>query len=148
MLIIDVLAPDKDSMLQKKTGFSLKKLSVQFSLIAIGIPTLVLMGVGLFQVKAQSVKLENSLNAKLKNEAAQLSASLSTALFNFDDETCRVIVEAAMKKPEITSIRVWDLNQVYLTSGTDGEIPGSRPEHPKLSGKPLPSRTRSSAGWR
>ncbi|WDP91402.1 MAG: HAMP domain-containing protein [Desulfobacter sp.] len=108
-------------MLQKKTGFSLKKLSIQFSLIAIGIPTLVLMGVGLVQVKALNVKLASSLNTKLKNEAAQLSASLSTALFNFDDETCQVIVAAAMKKPEITGIAIRDLNEVYLSSGGDEE---------------------------
>ncbi len=78
-------------MQPKKTGLNLKNLSLQFSLIVIGISTFVLMGFGLYQVKTQTVVLEASLEKKLNNEAAQLSASLSTALFNFDDETCQVI---------------------------------------------------------
>lgn len=102
-------------MQPKKAGFSLKNLSVQFSLIVIGIPTLVLMGFGLYQVKTQTIALEAGLDKALSNEAAQLSASLSTALFNFDDETCRVICEAALNKPEIIKITIRDLNEVYLT---------------------------------
>ena len=103
-------------MQPKKTGLSLRNLSVQFSLIVIGIPTLVLMGFGFYQVSTQTVALETGLNKKLKNEAAQLSASLSTALFNFDDETCQVIVAAALKKPEIIKITIRDLNEVYLSA--------------------------------
>ncbi len=108
-------------MQPKKTGLSLRNLSVQFGLIAIGIPTLVLMGFGLFQVRSQSAALEAGLNIKLENEAAQLSASLSTALFNFDDETCQVIVKAAMNKPEIIQITIRDLNEVYMSAGEEGD---------------------------
>ncbi len=99
-----------------RTGLSLKNLSVQFSLIVIGIPTLVLMAFGLFQVNSQTIALEAALTKKLDNEAAQLSASLSTALFNFDDETCQVIVKAALNKPEIVKITIKDLNEIYMTS--------------------------------
>jgi len=104
----------------KKTGLSLRNLSVQFTLIVIGIPTLVLMGFGLFQVNSQAAALERNLHKKMENEAAQLSASLSTALFNFDDETCQVIVQAALNKPEIIQITIRDLNEVYMSGGNKG----------------------------
>jgi len=107
-------------MQPKKTGLSLRNLSIQFGLIAIGIPTLVLMGFGLLQVRSQTAALEVGLNKKLENEAAQLSASLSTALFNFDDETCQVIVKAALNKPEIIQITIKDLNEVYMSDGENG----------------------------
>ncbi|MCG8615559.1 MAG: ATP-binding protein [Desulfobacterales bacterium] len=100
-------------MQPKKTGLSLKSLSVQFSLIVIGIPTLVLMGFGLYQINSQTIALQANLDKKLNNEAAQLSASLSTALFNFDDETCQVICKAALNKPEIIKITIRDLNEIY-----------------------------------
>ncbi|MCG8632929.1 MAG: ATP-binding protein [Desulfobacterales bacterium] len=106
-------------MQSKKTGLSLKNLSLQFSLIVIIISTLVLMGFGLYQVKTQTVALEASLDKKLNNEAAQLSASLSTALFNFDDETCQVISIAALNKPEIIKITIRDLNEIYQTFSSD-----------------------------
>ncbi len=100
-------------MPSQKNSFSLRNLSIQFSLIVIGLPTLVLMGFGLYQIKTQTIAFENSLANKLKNEAAQLSASLSTALFNFDDETCKVICEAALEKPEIIKITIRDLTEIY-----------------------------------
>ncbi|MDD9302772.1 MAG: hypothetical protein HUK40_10740 [Desulfobacter sp.] len=104
-------------MQPKKDGLSLRSLSVQFSLIILGIPTLVLMGFGLYQIKTNTIALEAELNKKLANEAAQLSASLSTALFNFDDETCQVIVKAALNKPEIIKIIIRDLNEPYMSAG-------------------------------
>ena len=102
---------------------SLRKLSVQFNLIVIGIPTLVLMGFGVFQLKTQSLALERGLEKNLKNEAMQLSASLSTALFNFDDETCQVICTAALNKPEIIKITIRDIGEIYQSYATD-EYPG------------------------
>lgn len=106
-------------MHSQKNSFSLRNLSIQFSLIVIGLPTLVLMGFGLYQIKTQTIAFENSLANKLKNEAAQLSASLSTALFNFDDETCKVICEAALEKPEIIKITIRDLTEIYQRFAVD-----------------------------
>ncbi len=106
-------------MPQKRKKYSIKSLPVQLSLIAIGIPTFVLALFGVFQIHTQASILENELNVTLKNEAAQLSASLSTALFNFDDETCTAISEAALKKSEILTITVWDLEQEYLSFQDD-----------------------------
>ncbi|HCY85886.1 MAG TPA: hypothetical protein DHV36_12195 [Desulfobacteraceae bacterium] len=106
-------------MQPKKTGLSLKSLSVQFSIIVIGIPTLVLMGFGLYQINSQTIALQANLDKKLNNEAAQLSASLSTALFNFDDETCQVICKAALNKPEIIKITIRDLNEIYQSYAVD-----------------------------
>jgi PAS domain S-box-containing protein len=99
---------------EKKKKFSFQNLRFQLSLIAIGIPTLVLLLFGIYRIQVQTAILENELDISLKNEARQLSASLSTALFNFDDETCKVICKAALKKPEIIKITVWDLEQEYL----------------------------------
>jgi len=101
-------------MHQKKSRFNLHNLSIQFSLIVIGIPTLVLAIFGLYQIKTQTIVFEKNLEQVLENEAVQLSASLSTALFNFDDETCEAICEAALKKPEIIKIIIWDSKEVYL----------------------------------
>ncbi len=106
---------NKILMPPKRRKFSLKNLSIQLSLIAIGIPTLVLAVFGMYRIQTQTVTLEKNLDISLKNEAVQLSASLSTALFNFDDETCKVICKAAMKKPEIIKITIWDLGQKYLS---------------------------------
>ncbi|MCF6246378.1 MAG: response regulator [Desulfobacula sp.] len=103
----------------KRKEFSLRNLPVQLSLIAIGIPTLVLVLFGVFRIHTQTNILENELKITLKNEIVQLSASLSTALFNFDDETCKVISEAALKKSEILKITVWDLEQEYLSFQDD-----------------------------
>ena len=100
-------------MQPKKAESTLKKLSVQFNLIVIGIPTLVLMGFGIFQLKTQSLALERNLENTLKNEASQLSASLSTALFNFDEETCQVICMAALNKPEIIKIAIRDMGEIF-----------------------------------
>lgn len=98
----------------KRRRISPRNLSVQLGLIAIGIPTLVLFLFGVYRVHTQTAILEKQLDSGLKNEAVQLSASLSTALFNFDDDTCTVICEAALKKPEIIEITIWDLEQEYL----------------------------------
>lgn len=102
-------------MHQKKSRFNLHNLSVQFSLIVIGIPTLVLAIFGLYQIKTQTIVFEKNLDQVLENEAVQLSASLSNALFNFDDGTCETICEAALKKPEIIKITIWNLKEVYLS---------------------------------
>ena len=91
-------------MNQKKSGFNLHNLSIQFSLIVIGIPTFVLAIFGLYQIKTQTIAFQDNLEQVLENEAVQLSASLSTALFNFDDEACQAICEAALKKPESRDI--------------------------------------------
>jgi len=112
---LSLLSRHKILMPPKNRKFSLQNLSIQLSLIAIGIPTLILVLFGLYRVYTQTITLENELNISLKNEAAQLSASLSTALFNFDDETCKVICTAALKKPEIIKITVWDMEQEYLS---------------------------------
>lgn len=106
-------------MPSKRTNLSLQNLSVQLSLIVIIIPTVVLVLFGLYRIHTQTSEYERRLNSSLKNEALQLSASLSTALFNFDDETCRVICKAALKKPEIVKITVWDLEQQYLSFKDD-----------------------------
>ncbi len=106
-------------MNQKKTGFNLHNLSIQFSLIVIGIPTFVLAIFGLYQIKTQTIAFQDNLEQVLENEAVQLSASLSTALFNFDDEACQAICEAALKKPEIIKITIRDLKKIYLTFETD-----------------------------
>ena len=106
---------NKIIMPPKRRKFSLKNLSIQLSLIAIGIPTLVLVLFGIYRIQTQTVSLGKNLNDSLKNEAVQLSASLSTALFSFDDETCKVICKAALKKPEIIKITIWDLGQEYLS---------------------------------
>jgi len=106
--------------MKAQTTFSnLKKLSVQLSLIVIGIPTLVLMGFGVFQVKTQSLALEKNLEKKLRNEALQLSASLSTALFNFDDDTCQAISIAALEKPEIVKIIIRDQGAIYQSHASE-----------------------------
>ena len=106
---------NKIHMSPKRRKFSLKNLSIQLSLIAIGIPTLVLSLFGMYRIQTQTINLEKQLNLSLENEAVQLSASISTALFNFDDETCEVICVAALKKPEIIKIIIWDLEQEYLS---------------------------------
>jgi len=109
-----------------------KNLSVQLSLIAIGIPTLVLTIFGIYHIQTQTASLENQLNDALKNEAVQLSASLSIALYNFDEEMIKVISRAVLKKPEIIKITIWDYKHKYLffqdeqymfkTTGKDDKI--------------------------
>ncbi|MCP4022226.1 MAG: PAS domain-containing protein [Desulfobacteraceae bacterium] len=101
-------------MIPKKSGISLQNLSIQFSLIVIGIPTIVLIIFGMLRIHTQTRAHEKNMDIFLKNEASQLSASLSTALFNFDDETCTVICKAALRKPEIVKITIFDLNEKYL----------------------------------
>ncbi len=98
---------------EKGSKFNLRHLSIQLGLIAIGVPTLVLILFGIYQVRVQTILLENQLDDSLKNEAVQLSASLSTALFNFDDETLIVTCKAALKKPEIIKITIWDMDKKY-----------------------------------
>ena len=112
---MDPVSGNKSLMSQEKKKINLQNLTIQLSLIAIGIPTIVLSVFGFYLIQTQTRTLENELNVSLKNEAVQLSASLSTALFNFDDETSKAICKAALKKPEIIKITVWDLEQVYLT---------------------------------
>ncbi len=124
-------------MKAQRTFPSLKKLSVQFNLIVIGIPTLVLMGFGVFQLKTQSLALERNLEKSLKNEALQLSASLSTALFNFDDETCQVICTAALNKPEIIKITIRDLGDIYQSYATDEYIGDDLPERTRVIRTPI-----------
>ncbi len=106
---------------EKQKKFSLRHLSVQLSLIVIGLSTIVLTLFGVYQVRTQTISLENKLNVSLKNEAVQLSASLSTALFNFDDETSIAICKAALKKPEIIKITIWDLDREYISLGDNEE---------------------------
>ncbi len=123
-------------LMPAKRKLSLKNLSIQLSLIVIFIPTLVLGALGIYRIQTQTVSLEKNLNSSLKNEAVQLSASLSTALFNFDDETSKVVCQAALKKPEIIKITIWDLEQKYLSfkddqfKGQDLEEGTKRIEYP------------------
>ncbi len=49
-------------MNQNKSGFNLHNLSIQFSLIVIGIPTLVLAVFGLYQIKTQTIAFEKNLD--------------------------------------------------------------------------------------
>lgn len=109
----------------RRKKFNLKNLSIHLSLIAIAIPTLVLSVFGIYRIQTQTVELEDRLNTALKNEAVQLSASLSTALFNFDEESCKVICEAALKKPEIVKISIWDLGQEYLSFQDEQGLSGT-----------------------
>jgi len=99
----------------KGRKFSLKNLSIQLSLIAIVIQTLVLAAFGIYRIKTRTASMEENLNTSLKNEAVQLSASLSMALFDFNDGILKVICMAALKKPEIIKITIWDQNQEYLS---------------------------------
>jgi PAS domain S-box-containing protein len=92
-----------------------KNLSVQLSLIAIGIPTLILILFEIYLVNAQTKSLQSDLDVFLKNEAAQLAASLSSSLFNLDDESSRQICNAALAKPQVLSIKIWDGDREYLT---------------------------------
>ncbi|MCD4722955.1 MAG: hypothetical protein K8S13_24320 [Desulfobacula sp.] len=134
---LDRKSKHKIFMPSKRRKFSLKNLSIQLSLIAIGIPTLVLALFGIYQIQTQTVSLEKKLKVFLINEAVQLSASLSTALFNFDDETCKVICKAALKKPEIIKITIWDLGQEYLSFQDELYQPADREKGTKITEFPI-----------
>ncbi len=84
-------------------------------LIALGIPTLVLILFEIYSVQRQTDILENDLEITLKNETLQLSASLASALFNLDEQECEMICRAALEKPVILKITVWDGSRKYLT---------------------------------
>ena len=129
---------------QTQKWFSLQRLSVQISLIAVGIPTIILSLFAVYHINAQSNALAEQLDASLKNEAVQLSASVSTALFNFDDETLHVICKAALQKPEIIKITLWDRDREYLSIQDTGRTPAGegkgeikQVEYPILYGSEL-----------
>lgn len=103
-----------------KSGFSFRNLSVQFCLIVIGIPTLVLSAFGLYQIRSQTVVYERELDVSLENEASQLATSLSAALYNFDEETSEAVCEAALNKPEIVRISVTDLGDPFIAMAANG----------------------------
>lgn len=84
------------------------------SLIAIGIPTIILLLFEFYMISTQTQRLEADLDRFLKDEAVQLSASLSAALYNLDDQSSRMICQAALAKPPIHQIQVWDGNRLYL----------------------------------
>jgi len=88
-------------------------------LIAIGIPTLVLILFEAYSVKIQTKNLEKDLDMFLKNEVVQLSASLSSALFNLDEESSQMICRAALAKPQILKIKIWDGGREYLSFQDD-----------------------------
>ncbi len=93
---------------------SFKSLSFQLSLIVIGIPTIALLIFSLIDLKSQTESLEKELNTFLKNETAQLSASLSSVLFNYDTQACELICRASLVKAPITRIVVWDGENEFL----------------------------------
>ncbi len=88
-------------------------------MIAIGIPTLVLILFEAYSVKIQTKNLEKDLDMFLKNEVVQLSASLSSALFNLDEESSQMICRAALAKPQILKIKIWDGGREYLSFQDD-----------------------------
>ncbi len=98
-------------------------LSVQLCLIAMGIPTLVLILFEIYDVQSQTANLENDLKITLKTEALQLSASLASALFNLDEQECEMICRAALEKPVILKITVWDGDREYLSFLDDRNSP-------------------------
>lgn len=103
--------------------FSLRNLSVQLSLMVIGSSTIVLTIFGVYQVQNQSVSLEEKLNQTLKNEVVQLSTSLSSVLFNFDNQTLLNICKTALKKPEIIKIIIWDYDREYVVLEDEKALP-------------------------
>ncbi|MCP3875916.1 MAG: PAS domain S-box protein [Desulfobacteraceae bacterium] len=102
-------------LMPSRRKYSLKNLPVQLSLLVIGVPTLVLVVFGIYSIQTQTVSLEKSLNISLTNESVQLSVSLSTPLYNFDDETSKTICMAALKKSEIIKIIIYDFERDYLS---------------------------------
>lgn len=102
-------------MAQLKKIKSLNKLSVQLGLIAIGIPTLALALFEIYHINNQSISMRKELDITLQNEAAQLSASLSSALFNLDDDSAVTICKAALKKTGIIQITLFDYDDIYLS---------------------------------
>lgn len=101
--------------MQTRNRFNFRNLSVQLSLIVIGIPTCVLILFEAYIVHNQTIRLEKDLDAFLKNEAVQLSASLSASLFNLDDQTTSMICKAALAKPQILLIKIWDGQRDYMS---------------------------------
>ena len=106
-----------------RSRISLKNLSIQLSLIAIGIPTIVLILFEFYHVQTQTVSLEKDLDIFLKNEVVQLSASLSSALFNLDSPACEMICRAALAKQQILKITIWDNDREYLSFQDDRVTP-------------------------
>lgn len=106
-----------------RNRFSFKNLSVQLSLIAIGIPTIVLLIFELYSIQTQTVQLEKDLDIFLKNEMVQLSASLSSSLFNLDSQSSELICRAALAKPQIIKISIWDGGREYLSFQDDQYTP-------------------------
>lgn len=95
-------------------NLGLSNLSVQLSLIALGIPTLVLVLFEIHTIRLQTVGFQNELDLFLRNEAVQLSTSLSSSLFSLDDQTIEMICKAALAKPRILKITVRDGSREYL----------------------------------
>lgn len=69
----------------------------------------------MYHIQAKTVSLEKDLDIMLKNESIQLSASLSSALFNLDGQACEMICRAALAKEQILKITIWDGTVKYLS---------------------------------
>ena len=91
-----------------------RSLSLQLILVVILVTVIALGLSGWYRYEQQSAAMEVRLNEELEITANSLAASLSVAIFNYDDRAVETICQAAMSRPEVVSVTIDNVKDVDL----------------------------------